>query len=215
MPAHTPEWTVLLVGGSSGIGKSTAAARIGRQFGLPWLHVDDIRLAMQWSRVSLPNPQDTAALYFFDENPAVWRLSAEQLRDGLIGLGRVLSPAIAKLVTNHVAIDEPIVIEGDGIVPSLLAEPALQECIAQGSVRTVFIVEPNEAAIHTNLVARALGIATHSEAELRTHVHMHWLYGQWLAGEARHHGAPVLQPQPWATLANRILAHATTKTTEP
>ena len=38
-------WRVLLLGGASGIGKSTVAMRLGQRLGLPWLQVDDFRLA--------------------------------------------------------------------------------------------------------------------------------------------------------------------------
>lgn len=45
LPWH--DWTVLLIGGPSGRGKTTAARRIGTRLGVPWLQVDDLRLALQ------------------------------------------------------------------------------------------------------------------------------------------------------------------------
>ncbi len=39
-------WDVLLIGGTSGIGKTTIARQLGLQLGLPWLQVDDLRLAL-------------------------------------------------------------------------------------------------------------------------------------------------------------------------
>ena len=38
---------------------------------------------------------------------------------------------------------------------------------------------------------------------------LRWLYGRWLAEQARGAGLPVLAPRPWATLADRIAAAAT------
>jgi len=52
----------LLIGGPSGVGKSMVARQIGLRFGLPWLEVDDLRLAFQHSQVTLP--QRTEDLYF-------------------------------------------------------------------------------------------------------------------------------------------------------
>ncbi len=40
-------WTVLLIGGPSGVGKSRVAQQIGLRFGVSWLEVDDLRLAFQ------------------------------------------------------------------------------------------------------------------------------------------------------------------------
>jgi predicted kinase len=64
-----PPWSVLVLFGASGTGKSTAAAWIGRQYGLTWLQVDDLRLTLQYSRARLPERTDQ--LYFFDETPDV------------------------------------------------------------------------------------------------------------------------------------------------
>jgi len=55
--AITPgqEWRVLLIGGPSGVGKSVVARSIGLRLGIPWLQVDDLRLALERSEVTLPS----------------------------------------------------------------------------------------------------------------------------------------------------------------
>jgi Inorganic H+ pyrophosphatase len=40
-------------------------------------------------------------------------------------------------------------------------------------------------------------------------VRARWLSGQWLAEEAQRYGLPVLQPRPWDTLVERVLAATT------
>jgi predicted kinase len=40
-------WKVLLIGGSSGVGKSSIARHLGIRFGTPWMQIDDLRLALQ------------------------------------------------------------------------------------------------------------------------------------------------------------------------
>ena len=99
MSPHRTDWMVLLIGGPSGVGKTIVAKQIGLRFGIPWLQVDDLRLALQWSRVTLP--QNTEALYFFEKTPHVWQLPAECLCDGLIALGQVMSPALEIVIANH------------------------------------------------------------------------------------------------------------------
>ena len=178
-----PDWRVLLIGGPSGAGKSIVAERLGRRFGVSWLQVDDLRLALQWSRATLP--EGTAALYFFDETPDVWRLPPERLHDGLTATGEVLAPAVEKVVDNHVHTAAPVVIEGDGILPSLLARPVVREHAIEGWVRAVFLVEPDEAALLANIMGRGRGTDGRPEAELRAQAREYWMYGQWLVAEAR------------------------------
>ncbi len=201
-------WTVLLIGGSSGVGKTGAARRIGHRCGVSVLHVDDLRLAFQHSRATLPDVGDTQALYFFWNNPDVWRQPPDSGRDGLIAVGHALSPAIEIAAVNHLVQIEmgPLVIEGDNIVPALIARPLLHEYATDARVRAVFLVEPDEEVLLANIVARSRVVAGQTDAERRTEARAKWLYGQWLATEARHFGLPVLEPRPWDTLDARLAA---------
>ena len=204
MSRPRPDWFVLLIGGPSGVGKSTAAERLGRRLGAPWLQVDDFRLALQRSRATLP--EDTPALYFFEETPDLWRLPPACLRDALIAVGKVMSPAIEVVIENHVDQRNPAILEGDGILPSLFARPSVRRRTAAGHVRAVFVIEPEEGAMLDNMRARGRGLVGRSGAELRAEARAKWLHGRWLAAEAPRHGLPVVESRPWATLAERILA---------
>jgi 2-phosphoglycerate kinase len=203
MAIHWPDWLVLLIGGSSGVGKTTVAEQVAARFGVAWLMVDDLRLALQRSRVTLP--ERTEALYFFEETPDVRRLAPERRRDALIAVGEVMSPAIEVIVENHVDQTIPVVLEGDGILPSLLDRPPVRMRAAQGRIRAVFVVEPDEAALLANMRSRERRVAHLSEEELQLDARAMWLYGQWLAEEARRHAVPVVEARPWATLGDRIV----------
>ena len=203
------DWTVLLVGGPSGSGKTMVAERVGLRFHVPWLQVDDLRLAFQHSQVTLPRGTD--ALYFFLDHPDVSSLSPERLRDGLIAIGEVLFPALEVVIEHHVVTDKPLVIEGDGILPSLVARSTAREYVAAGQVRAVFLIEPDENVIRSNMLARGRGFEARTTDEQRVELQARWLYGQWLAEEAQRFRLPVLQPRPWDTLVERVLA-ATTNT---
>lgn len=140
-----PDYPVLLLGGVSGTGKSTAAREIGQRFGIPWLQVDDLRLAFQRSRVTLP--QGTGALHYFadiETKPDIWRQPPERLRDTLSAVGHAMSPALEAVIENHVDQREPIVIEGDGIVPALIDRPSVRQRFDRRQVQAVFLVEPDE-----------------------------------------------------------------------
>jgi 2-phosphoglycerate kinase len=125
MTPHPPPWDVLLLGGHSGTGKSTVAARLARRFGMAWLMADDLRLALQRSRAVLPSPAATAALRFH-ATPGWWRHSPERLQEALIADGEALSPALEVVIENHVDQGLPVVLEGDAVLPALLARPPVR-----------------------------------------------------------------------------------------
>jgi 2-phosphoglycerate kinase len=204
MSPHQADWKVLLIGGSSGVGKTTVAEQIGLHIGISWFQVDDLRLAFQRSHVTFP--EGTPALYFFTGTPNIWSRSPELLRDGLIAVGQVLSPALEVIIENHVDTFAPIVIEGDGILPSLFARPSVRTRAIDGSVRSVFLIEPDEEVLLANIMARDRGVTGYSEAEQSTQAQAAWLYGQWLAQEARRFCLPVVEARPRSTLVERIMA---------
>lgn len=185
------------------MGKTSVAKQLGLRLGRSWLYLDDVRLAFQRSRVTLP--EKTEALYFFEETPAVWTLPPERLCNGLIGVGQALSPALEVIIENHVDTAAPVVIEGDAILPSLWSRPSVRGRVSKGQVKAVFLIETEEEAVLTNILARGRGVDTQTERELRTEARAKWLYGHWLAREAHRFGLPVLEPRPWFTLVERIL----------
>ena len=198
-----PAWRALLIGGMSGTGKSTAAERLARHFGYTWLQVDLFRLAFQHSRATLPRGNDD--LYLFWDVPDVWQLPPERLRDGLIGTGVAMSPAMEIVTASQIDHVGPAIIEGDNIVPSFSTYLLVRERVAGRQVAMVFLVEPDEEVLLGNLLARGRGMAGHTTAECRTEARAKWLFGQWLVAEAGHYGLPVLESRPWETLAERIV----------
>ena len=198
-----PDWIVLLIGGQSAVGKTTAAKRIGLSLGVPWMMVDDLRLALQRACARLPRGTD--ALYF-DKRPHFWRRPPEELCDALIAVGEVMSAPLEVVIENHVDQSAPLVIEGADILPSLLSRPPLLE--RANAIRAAFLVESDESAILDNTLARGGGwIAGRTQGELRDEAHARWLFGQWLAIEAARHSLPVVEPRPWETLVERLIAH--------
>lgn len=179
-----PDWRVLLLGGASGIGKFTVAMRLGRRLGLPWLQVDDFRLAL--IRSGLPFP-DADAVPTFD-GPG-----------GLLAHGELLAPAIEVVIENHVDQGNPALLEGDAIVPTLFERPSVRRNVDSGGLRAIFLYESEERAIQQNMWARG---RTLSDA---AHAHKNWRYGEWLRQEAEVRGLPTLPARPWDTLEDRIL----------
>ena len=200
------DWKVLLIGGHSGSGKTIAARRIGLSLGIPWMMADDLRLAFARARVTLP--EKTEALYVFEQGPPFWRLRPEAMRDALIAIGEVMSAPLEVIVENHAdhAESDPIVIEGEPILPSLYARPSVRERVAAGAVRAVFLVESDESAILENISNRARPLGDQTPDEQPAEARAKWLLGKWLAREAKNYDLPVIEPRPWETLDQRIAA---------
>jgi 2-phosphoglycerate kinase len=155
--------------------------------------------------VRLPDDDATEALRFLERTEDVWQLPAERLRDAMIAVGVAMTEAVAIVVGNHVAQGDVAVIEGDGILPSIVEHPELRGSLASGKLRVVFVAPSDEDELLRNMLDRGRGVPDKSEAELRRIVEMNWLYTVWLAREAEERSIPVVTTQPWDTLADRII----------
>ena len=204
-----PDWKVLLIGGSSGLGKTTIAQAVARHFGLSTLLVDDIRLALQ--QVTLPEQQPGLHIFSTDQEAA--QRSPEQIRDGLIEVGLAMLPALKIIMAHHVVVEGvgPIVIEGDGILPQLAIQQEFRELKhfwglrTEGEIRSLFLFEPEEEMIFQNFLRRGRGFQELAPEEQRRLVHASWLYGQWLSQEARTYQLPLIPVRPYETLEERVL----------
>jgi 2-phosphoglycerate kinase len=193
---------MLLIGGHSASGKTRVARCLGLALGMPWMQVDDLRLAFSRSRAALPDGTHER-LSFFDRTLDVWRTHhPDELCRAQVAAGEALRVPLEAVIVNHVDCGDPLVLEGDGILPSLFRSPAVAERAA--ALRAVFLVEPDEGAILANIVDRGRNLRGYTEHELRTSARTRWLFGQWLAREAAAMGLPVLEPRPLETLATRI-----------
>lgn len=205
-----PSWQVLLIGGSSGVGKSTVAQELARQLGISHLLVDDLRIAIQ----EVTSPDQFPALHYFLAQADAAALNAEAFVAGLIGVSRALTPALRAVISHHIAVPAVgrIILEGDSMLPEFVCDPALTDvhgqplADAETKVRSVFICEADEAQLLNNFVIRWHGSVQTPSTEQRRYVHSIWHYGQWIQTEAERYGLPVVPAQPFGTLAKRILA---------
>ncbi len=197
-------WRVLLIGGSSGVGKTVVTQALARHFGVSYLLVDDVRLALQ----AFTTVEQYPDLHYFVADPGVWEQSAGAQRDGLIRVGEALVPSLAIIAAHHVVVAGagPLIIEGDGITPLLAAKrdfpgqehsPSL---MIADQVCSLFVIEPEEDAILANMCGRGRGFDQRTLDEQQTQARASWLYGQWLQTEAAQRGLPIIFSRPWDTL---------------
>ena len=211
MISHPGEWTILAIGGSSGTGKTLAAQRVAKYFGVSLLLVDDLRLALQ----QMTTPKEQPALHFFSslEEWGVWEDTSEHMRDGFITVGKALAPALETVMAHHIIVAGvgPLILEGDGLLPQTVASPRFSELkrfyglSLTNEVRAVFLFEADQQAILQHMLARGRAFQDLPPEQQYQLAHASWLYGEWLRQEAEDYHVPVIASRPWETLFERIL----------
>lgn len=203
-----PRWRVLLIGGSSGVGKTIVARALARRLGLSVLLADDIRMALQ----EMTMPGEQPGIHYFMAHPTIWQKPPETQCQGLITVGTAMMRPLAVTIAHHVFVESagPLIIEGDGILPALAAQTTFPnihfEAAPVGdSVRSVFLVEPDEETLIRNMRQRGRGFDGFSLKEQETFARASWLYGHWLRRQADHYNLPIVESRPWETLVERVL----------
>ncbi len=119
-------WKVILIGGSSATGKSYLARQLSNHYKIPMMEVDDIRIVLQKTIERKLNPN----LFFFLDNPDfINKFETEELAKNLLKVGDEIWPALKVLIGKHIACDEPIIFEGDGIIPNLIAKENFKDVL--------------------------------------------------------------------------------------
>jgi 2-phosphoglycerate kinase len=192
-----PAWTVLLIGGPSGTGKTRLSYALARRFGVPIVEVDDIVEAIQ----AMTTPEQQPALHHWATHPEAARLPPEGILKLHLEVVDALETALAAVVANHLDTGTPVIIEGDYLVPGFAVRKSFRGIPINGRVVSVFLHEPDEAQLVANFAGREP-----ADGEQRQRARVSALFGDWLAAQAALYGAPVIRPRPWTSLKRRVLA---------
>jgi 2-phosphoglycerate kinase len=189
-----PSWTLFLLGGSAGSGKSTAAASIARRLNCSWLSADTI-----WATLRAATDRTThPALHHF---PGVETgVGAERMVQLHIESSQAISAALVGFVESQLREQERMVLEGAWLTPQFVSEMLAAH---KGAVRSSFIYEADPEALLYEMISRS------SEPDRTPRrlalADMSWLYGSWLREECERFRLPVVAARPRETLADRIL----------
>jgi 2-phosphoglycerate kinase len=187
------DWTVLLIGGSSATGKSYLARQLALHYQIPLTEVDDIRIAVQQIVEKDKHPD----LFYFLEHPHIIQASeTSQLVNRLINVAKEIWPALNELISKHIVCNEPVVFEGDGILPELLAQRELYQ------LKSIFLIDTEEH-LYTADVRRRRG--EYNGAEAIKQAKFSFQYGLELARQGRDCHFPVIDSSPLETLYTRVL----------
>lgn len=190
------EWQVLLLGGASGVGKSSLSYNLARHYNVNLTEVDDIQVAL----TKLLTPQQQPLLHFWRthwEEFSSW--SDQEHLDFFTRLSReVFQPALEAIIANHLETNRPVILEGDFILPELATFKTFAEQANNNRVKALFIYEEDEKQIAANYLAR-------DNEEQTFRAHLSWINNQWLRNECERLGIPVLSARPWDTVLERAI----------
>jgi len=181
--------SILLIGGSSSVGKTHLARILSARLGIQHICVDELR-----KQISDSN------LHLLEEDETIWDFPAADLLSRLFQEGFALEAHLSSLITSWLADKEINILEGEGIVPRVASQ-----FMMTGKVNTIFVVETDENRLYRTLYERSHAFQRLTEPRQRRIAEMNSLYGRWLLSEAEHYGLPWVYSQPWSSLPDRVL----------
>jgi 2-phosphoglycerate kinase len=193
----TRAWTVLLLGGPAGAGKTTVAQALGRHYAVSVTQTDDIQAALE----AVTLPQHLPPIHFWRTHPNPGALTAEQIQRQGLEVMRVMRTALGAAIANHLEEAVPVVYEGDFVDPALARERRVRDVRADGRIRGVFLLEEDVETLSANFAAREPDAGPQ---RLRAEVSALW--SRWLAKRCRDHDVPTVAARPRDTLLARVLA---------
>ncbi len=182
-------WTVLLIGGASGTGKSSIAYEIGRYYGVNVLEVDDIHLSVE----TVTTKESFPAVHYWNTGVNWEDVGVNENVNWLIDVSKELVPVLKELVNRHICDKLPIIIEGDFLYPEFTAS------INHPEVKSIFINEPDINQILQNYLAREGGDLQHYRAEISI------AYGKWITDICNRNHFKLINARPWNTVLERVL----------
>lgn len=182
-------WTVLFIGGASGIGKSTIAYELARHYMVNVMEIDDIQQAIKASTTKEQFP----AIHYWDTGIDWKDIGVSRNVDWLINVSKELIPGIKSIVDNHIESNVPVIIEGDFIYPEFTIS------FENSSIKSLFLYEPDENQIIQNYLNREGGEPQSYRAEISI------AYGKWLSEACKELGIKIIEPRPYANVLNRII----------
>jgi len=125
---------IILIGGMPTAGKSTLAENLSEDLNLPWISTDQIGIIMRAVATREKYPmlftwEDYDGMNYLNE------LTADEIADNEFAKGEAVWPGVRKLVKEDYTWNDGFIIEGDDILPHLVA----QDFSNSSTVKAVFI----------------------------------------------------------------------------
>lgn len=172
---------IILIGGMPTAGKSTVAANLSNYLNLPWISSDQIGLIMR--TVAAPDKHSTLFTWAdYGGFQYLHKFTADDIADNEFAKGEAVWAGIRKLIKEDYAWNDGFIIEGDDILPHLVA----QDFSDSINVKAVFIGDHDIERVRSVVVAR------HSSSDDVTEKEVAWIlnFGERLKDQALTHKMP-------------------------
>ncbi|MBZ9626136.1 hypothetical protein G9F71_025350 [Clostridium sp. FP2] len=182
-------WTVLFIGGASGMGKSSVAYKLAHFYNVNVMEVDDICQAVK----AMTTREILPAIHYWSTGINWMDIGVSGNVKWLIDVSKEMIPGLKAIVDNHIEADVPVIIEGDFIHPEFAVS------FENPKVKSIYIYEPDKNQIVQNYLAREGGKLQHFRADTSAE------YGDWLVDTCGKLGIKVIESRPWDTVVDRII----------
>ncbi len=182
-------WTILFIGGASGVGKSSIAYELARFYNVNVIEVDDIGQSIK----AMTTKENLPAIHYFSTGVNWKDIGVSGNVKWLIDVSKEMIPGLKAIVENHIESDIPVIIEGDFLYPEFTVS------FENPKIKSLYVHESDKNQILQNYLARESGELQRFRADISAE------YGNWLANSCRELGIEVVESRPWNTAIERII----------
>jgi 2-phosphoglycerate kinase len=182
-------WTILLICGASGVGKSSIAYELSRYYMINVMEVDDIQQA-----IKATSSKDSFPYIHYWDTGINWKdIGVSGNLEWLINVSKEIIPGIKSIVDNHLESNVPLILEGDFLYPEFMVS------FENSDVKSLFINEPDKNQIIQNYLNREGGEKQNYRAEVSV------AYNNWLKVSSEKLGIKIIEARPWNSVLKRII----------
>ncbi len=175
---------LLLIGGGSGVGKTTASQALSAGLSLPHVQLDGLLKATASNEWHAPRTGD---------------IPPDELKELLIKKGDAALAGLPRWLGQY-SDERGILLEGEGIHPGFLSDLG-----DLPKIRLLFIVELDADRLRTTLTDHSKTFRALGTLQQDNVVRGKSLYNRWIAEQAATHGQSCVPSQPWSSLPARLL----------
>lgn len=180
--------SLILLGGSSCVGKTTVAKALCTKFDLKHQQLND-----------LPSVSSDPELHLITGEPTQWDLPVEELVNMIARRENALAVHLRLSIQAWQKSASRVLFEWEGVSPEFASDMGTQDGIS-----AAFIIETDRNRMHKTLSERSKSFCILSEQRKQKIVHMNCLYGERLREEAIRYSCPWVTSQPWDSLCDRL-----------
>lgn len=188
-------WSVLLIGGTSGVGKSHLSQQLAEHYKVSHMEADDIRIGLRTVTTREIHPE---LFTFLDNQNYLMEFTEKEFVEKLLATGSVISLALNDIVQRHVIFDEKIVIDGDSIIPSLLAKRS------QEGIKAIFLYDDVDLILERQTQRNRNKKRTQEKMVINSQ--FSYAYSEEIRRQAEKYGYQTVKASPVETLFERIIS---------